>query len=982
MTDRRFKKMQKKFKFCLIGLMAILTANGSVTAFANNDQNMAENVVLQEMDSSVELGIPTDITITSGGNLVLKIEWKPGEIVGTTADQVRYLVYRSDTYEGEYKNIGYTPYNTNFYYDGGGENALEAGKTYYYKIQAYAPENGGASSNLYECEPGNGVALEESIGSNEFFTQEDMIAHLRAGLKAREEEIEMLLWVPEYISGYHKVLYEKAVEEKEDLSADSSLGDYFSFHILNYDADLQDMRIQQNGLKKYRLVYWPQYYTTKEEEDLVEEEVQRLVDGGLEINSSATDIEKVEAVYRYLAANSTYDLSLRNGEERCSAYDALIQHKAVCQGFANASYKLLRELGIMNRIVTGEVYYDNAWRVHAWNLVLIDGAWYHLDATTEVHFVEQYGYVSYKWFLKNDRDLGNIFRKDAENFNEEFETAHPTGAESILIPLQDIPSLTAEGISSTTIKVGWNKVLRATGYELYRADQIDGEYILIKDIPGYETADKDITKGKKYYYKVRAYEQINDKKVYSEFSEVQSAIALETPILSSTSFTMKPDSIELDWQESAGADGYDVYRSEKNNENYSKIAEEIQDSAYADYNVSEETKYYYKVQPYYKSGEKLVYGSYSNEKYVTTEKRMIKPDAVPSSGVTVKISWEKIDGVNAYEIYRSNSANGEYKYIKTTTGTSTSDTNLTAGQRYYYKITAYKEMNGIKRYLLFSNEAAVVALATPTLSELTTTETGILLNWTKASGADRYNVYRSDSKGGDYKYIESVLGGQLTYEDKDVEEGKTYYYKIRAYKRVDGVVYYGGYSGNEGMTLLDTPKLEASPSSGVTMKLKWDKVDGAYAYEIYRSTGTADNYTYVKTTTGTSTSDTKLTAGTRYYYQIRAYKEKDGRTNYSKYKSDVAVTLATPTLSELTTTETGILLNWTKASGADRYNVYRSESRDGDYRYIESVLGGQLTYEDKDVEEGKTYYYKIRAYKRVDGVVYYGGYSKEAFIKK
>ncbi len=562
------------------------------------------------------------------------------------------------------------------------------------------------------------------------------------------------------------------------------------------------------------------------------------------------------------------------------------------------------------------------------------------------------------------------------------KVCHPMGVELILLPLEEIPTLTAEGISSTTIKIGWNKISRATGYELYRSEELDGKYLLIKDIPGYETADKSITKGKKYYYKVRAYEKVNDKKVYSEFSEIQPAIALETPVLSSTSFAMHPDGIEISWKKSAGAEGYDVYRSEKDNLHYIKIAENIEKSTYTDRNIEAETKYYYKISPYYKSGNSFVYGSFSNEKYITTEKKTIKPEVVPSSGVTVKITWEKMTNIKAYDIYRSEKIDGEYKYIKTTTGVSTSDTNLKAGQRYYYKIVGYREVNAVKQYMMFSDSVAVVALATPTLLEISSTETGICLAWTKASGADRYNVYRSESENGSYEYIESVLGGQLTYEDTTVKEGKTYYYKVRAYKRVDGTVYYGGYSGNRGIELLKTPKLEVNPSSGITMKLNWKIVKGADAYEIYRANGNEDKYVYVKTTTGTSTSDTNLTAGTRYYYKIRAYKEVGGRKNYSKYSSDVGVTLATPTLSEISSTETGICLVWTKASGADRYNVYRSESENGSYEYIESVLGGQLTYEDTTVKEGKTYYYKVRAYKRVDGVVYYGGYSKSSYIKR
>lgn len=759
----------------------------------NNSEDVEEPYSGEGVAENGELGMPTGASVATGGNLILKIEWTVGTTVGVSPEKVRYLIYRSDSYDGEYEKIGYTPFNTTYYYDGGGATALEEGKTYYYKIQAYAPEEG-LSSNLFYFEPCSGVAVRQEVLENEFYTEDQMVAYLRNGLIERKDEIEFSFWVSEYVSGYHKTLYEKAAEEQEDLSSDSSAGDYFQYHIRNFDAELEDLRIEQNGLKKYKLVYWPEYYTTANEELQVNNEVERLIESGLQVTENSSDIEKVKAVYDYLASNSTYDLSYRNEAARCSAYDVLINHKAVCQGFANASYKLLRELGIMNRIVKGEVYYNGEWREHAWNLVYIDGFWYHFDVTTEVHFFEEYGYVSYKWFLKNDRDLGDDFRKDPEEFNSDFENSHLTGPTSIIVSISEVPVLTAEAISSTTIALSWNKVIRATGYELYRATSEEGQYELIKDIPGRETADKNIERGIIYYYKVRAYEETNGEKIYSAFSEIKPAIALETPVLSSTSFSMEAEGVKIKWKETQGAEGYVLYRSSNDNKNYIKITDELSQSQYLDTDIEPETVYYYKIQPYYILGENITYGSFSNEKSVQTNIQMTTPKLSPSSGVTMKISWDKMPGMTAYSIYRAQDIDGEYQYLKTTTGESTSDTDLTAGTRYYYKLAAYKEVNGKKEYILLSDPIAAVTLATPKIGSVEASEKGCILTWSKASGADRYNIYRSESRSASYEYVASVVGGTLSYEDTGIKDSKTYYYKVRAYKRVDRIVYYGQYS--------------------------------------------------------------------------------------------------------------------------------------------------------------------------------------------
>ena len=212
------------------------------------------------------------------------------------------------------------------------------------------------------------------------------------------------------------------------------------------------------------------------------------------------------------------------------------------------------------------------------------------------------------------------------------------------------------------------------------------------------------------------------------------------------------------------------------------------------------------------------------------------------------------------------------------------------------------------------------------------------------------------------------------YVDKTAQGGKTYYYQVRPYSKSGGITTNGDWSEAKKVTILPDTKLTAEPKSGVTMRLSWTEVSGAGSYEIYRATSASGPYTYVKATTGTSTSDTGLKAGTRYYYMIRAKKTVSGETSYSKYASSVAVALATPTLESATfKSGKGVTLTWTKASGADRYNVYKYNTSTGKYDYVASALGGTLTYTDPNGKKGD--YYKVRAYKRVDGVVYYGGWS-------
>ncbi len=69
----------------------------------------------------------------------------------------------------------------------------------------------------------------------------------------------------------------------------------------------------------------------------------------------------------------------------------------------------------------------------------------------------------------------------------------------------------------------------------------------------------------------------------------------------------------------------------------------------------------------------------------------------------------------------------------------------------------------------------------------------IKLTWKDIYGATGYKIYRSNSKNGKYKCIGTVKNAK-EYKDTTAKKGKTYYYKMRAYWKMDGHTYYGKYS--------------------------------------------------------------------------------------------------------------------------------------------------------------------------------------------
>lgn len=118
-----------------------------------------------------------------------------------------------------------------------------------------------------------------------------------------------------------------------------------------------------------------------------------------EIKAKATDFEKVKAVHDYVVLNTAYDYTnyLRGTvpDLSYSAYGALINQVAVCDGYAKAMKIILTKAEIPTYYVTG----DARGELHAWNLVKINKKYYYLDTTWDDPAPDTKGYIGYSYFL-------------------------------------------------------------------------------------------------------------------------------------------------------------------------------------------------------------------------------------------------------------------------------------------------------------------------------------------------------------------------------------------------------------------------------------------------------------------------------------------------------------------------------------------------------------------------------------------------------
>lgn len=140
------------------------------------------------------------------------------------------------------------------------------------------------------------------------------------------------------------------------------------------------------------------YLTNKAQEEIVQKKVDQVLANI--ITPSMTTFQKVKAVNDYIVSNAKYGESTKSSPH--SAHALLIEGQAVCQGYALLTYKMLNQIGVDVQYVVGVVDGNVP---HAWNLVKIDGKWYHLDTTWNDPVPDRKGAVRYQYFLVDDRTM-------------------------------------------------------------------------------------------------------------------------------------------------------------------------------------------------------------------------------------------------------------------------------------------------------------------------------------------------------------------------------------------------------------------------------------------------------------------------------------------------------------------------------------------------------------------------------------------------
>ena len=173
-------------------------------------------------------------------------------------------------------------------------------------------------------------------------------------------------------------------------------GDFIRFHVAGYKITLSvDNR---DGLAYCTYRYELRYHTTKAQETALTSRLSSVYASlGME---GLTNYEKLDKIYGYITSHVTYDHENLNNENyklKFTAYAAVVNGKAVCQGYASLLYRMCLDNGIDARVITGKGRQED----HAWNIARIGDYYYNLDATWDASTKSRENYLKCNTTFRN-----------------------------------------------------------------------------------------------------------------------------------------------------------------------------------------------------------------------------------------------------------------------------------------------------------------------------------------------------------------------------------------------------------------------------------------------------------------------------------------------------------------------------------------------------------------------------------------------------
>lgn len=628
-----------------------------------------------------------------------------------------------------------------------------------------------------------------------------------------------------------------------------------------------------SGDKVTKLIF--SYNSSAKDDQTKLQEAIDEVDSKVDI-SGMTDEEIVLAYHEYLTSSVAYAYEAYlsgslGGKHEYDMYGALVNHSAVCQGYAETMFYFLRKAGLPCAIASSKNIN------HAWNIVKLNGKWYHIDATWDDPVWDMPG-----------RSLHTYFLVSFDTMNKNTLTNHTKDRTDMVVSAQWGDTYTSA--TDTTYESGkfWNgisKVLYYRGGYWYSIGEGSSSQNYQINKYSYSTKNSQVlysgsakwmVSSNSYYPGQYGSIYVRGSSLYFSTPESINRIDLSTSTIKAT---------EIVNIRSNYTTGYNIYAF---GEQYGELVYYV--SATPNFEIEQDstdsTKYTKNYDEYtvdmctshiWNEGEVITEPTYKTagtKKFTCKNCDETRTEEIPKLECTSHV-WDNGEVITK-PTYK---AEGTKKYICQNCGATKNDTiaKIVCTSHRWDNGTVTKKATytaaGIRKYTCkncgATKQTSIAKLNLTKVTVKSAQQAGaIKLTWNRSAGASGYKIYRRTAKGR-YACIKTVKSGTISYVDKTVKSGNRYYYCVKAY---NGNVL-SGYT-ETSILYIKAPVVTVSKSAqGV--KLSWKKSAGAKKYIVYRKTPTG-KYKAVKTVTAKTLSWTDKTAkkGQTYYYIVKAVNNK------------------------------------------------------------------------------------------------------------
>lgn len=491
---------------------------------------------------------------------------------------------------------------------------------------------------------------------------------------------------------------------------------------------------------------------------------------------------------------------------------------------------------------------------------------------------------------------------------------------------------------------------------------------------------KDIASGD-YYGRCYVYYTDGDKRVIDSSSLKTFTISINR--ISKREVTLKSltttsTGLQITWAQVPTATKYNVYRRAAGEKHWTYLKTLGADAtSYVDTTPKSGKYYAYTVKC--SDGKNVsLYNKKGLYTYYLAQPQIKSVNGVYSSGAA-QLKWSAVDGASGYYIYRKGGSLSDYDWkliatVKNGKTTSYIDYKATSADwNYTYTVKAY-----YGKYCSAYSTTGIDFnyIPAPKITKVGPHQDGVQITWeAPSSTATKYYVYRKN--GTAWKLVGTTT--DKSFVDKSVTSNNTYTYTVKAACSTN----VGGFN-QKGVSLkyIATPKLQSLTFDysyrGI---IKWEPVDGAAGYKIYRKVNDGKSWYLLATVKNGKASSyidtTQKYSGAKYTYTVRAYDSKNIHSWFVPTGiSDICLAKPVFSVAQKDTADKSLAMeiSWNKVNGATKYNVYR-RLVGGKWAHLKDGVT-DLSFIDTTVESGVTYQYAVRALNDTGSISWY--YTKSS----